>query len=131
CSGVVADVWRLTDGTRITDVGHYCANTDVTSPLEVGTALNNGTPDIVGFGVIDMRGNAMEWVHDVYVNSPDNTQSINWVVDGNGLETKRNRKGSTHASLPEDMRAAFRWELSANSTGGLGTGFRIVRTLNP
>ncbi|MGC6507612.1 MAG: formylglycine-generating enzyme family protein [Myxococcota bacterium] len=131
CAGVVADVWRLTDGTRITDVGHYCANTDVTSPLEVGTALNNGTPDIVGFGVIDMRGNAMEWVHDVYVNPPDNTQSMNWVVDGNGLETKRNRKGSTHASLPKDMRAAFRWELSANSTGGLGTGFRIVRTLNP
>ena len=131
CSGVIANDWLLTDGTRITDVGHYCANTNVTSPLEVGTPLINGNRDLVGFGIIDMRGNVMEWIHDVYEQNPDNTSSIDWVVDGSGQDINRNRKGSFYVSLPKDMRAAYRWELPANQSGGLATGFRIVRTLNP
>ena len=53
CSGVIANDWLLMG--RITDVGHYCQY-EWTSPLEVGTPLINGNRDLVGFGIIDMRG---------------------------------------------------------------------------
>ena len=67
--------------------------------------------------------------HDQYNDPPDNSMSTDWVVEV-GSSNGRVRKGSTLASDPSQMRAAYRYQLGPGSIDPM-TGFRIVRSLNP
>ena len=93
----------LSDGTPLSNMATYCAISD---PCESQSVTSN-TPN--AFGLYNMHGNVMEWVHDSYgsygtaaVTDPLATPNAAYVT-----------RGGHACSSPQDIRAAARNEVSA------------------
>jgi formylglycine-generating enzyme required for sulfatase activity len=79
------------------------------------------------FGVHDIDGNVSEWVedcwHDNYLRAPKDGSA--WVNPGC---ERRNIRGGSWASAPDQVRSAFRVNASPDASNAR-VGFRVVRKL--
>ena len=83
------------------------------------------------WGLYDMAGNAMEWMHDTYkVSLGAGTTVVSDPVTTTG--TLRVMRGGSVLSLPKALRAAWRdgFNPIAREVNNFHIGFRCVRTLN-
>ena len=119
----VCDDVALSDGTSLMNFATYCATND---PCESQTVMSN-TPN--GFGLYNMHGNVMEWVHDSYA-SFGTSPVTDPLATPNAAYVSR---GGHACSSPQDLRAASRNEISASSFGAqfrdVHLGFRVGRTV--
>jgi formylglycine-generating enzyme required for sulfatase activity len=81
-----------------------------------------------GFGLHDMHGNVYEWVqdvwHDNYQGAP--TDGSAWVQAGDA--TIRVVRGGSWYSIPQDLRAAYRYWFDPSGRN-IGIGLRVARTV--
>ena len=90
-----------------------CTSTGGTTPA--GTHLDGASP----YGVLDLAGNAAEWVSDYYVDLYDDTDTMNpkGPEIGNYRVIRGGNAGSTNGS-PAKLRASYRTDDVADATWG-------------
>ncbi|MEC7984580.1 MAG: SUMF1/EgtB/PvdO family nonheme iron enzyme [Myxococcota bacterium] len=112
----------LSDGTLLSSLAEYCASNSSCESAEVGQSLPND------FGLFDMSGNVMEWVHDYYATF-DTSSVIDPVSSPNSSYVVR---GGHACDTPRNLRSARRTEINISSSGAnareVDVGFRIGRT---
>jgi formylglycine-generating enzyme required for sulfatase activity len=121
---------QLLDGTYTVDMMWYCANyPNIVGQRTMATALKSAN----GYGMHDMHGNVMEWMHDLYMENlgheaifdPLVTQDV---LDGFGQNNQgRVVRGGWWLSTPEELRCAVR-DHRQETADFNNVGFRIGRS---
>jgi formylglycine-generating enzyme required for sulfatase activity len=105
--------FTLSDGTDMSDISWYCANSN-TSSAEVGQLIPND------YGLYDMIGNVWEWTHDAYAEYETEAVSNPTTEDG----TYRVFRGGYWGYSPYKHRSAERSGTQAEDQSYI-IGFRI------
>ncbi len=122
-SGAKQDVWAGTsEKSNVGDYAVYEANSGGKT-AEVRSKKPNA------FGLYDLSGNVLEWMHDCYVNSYESAPT-----DGSGREMTASgtcakrvlRGGSWYGHIPLFLRSAVRFRFPPDEAGFV-SGFRLAR----